>query len=411
MDSYSIVDVPSSVDYNTKCCCKTTDDVYYQVPKEYFCLNHNLMRRKLQLNEPFQVPLNRRTFEPLLKLLEKATLLSSAAVEDEARGTKSERPDWMRDLNKREQKFVSSCLGITNWDGKDVAFYEESLPKIDQVVWVKVTQVNDTSAVVQLLEYSKREGIIPYTEITRRRVRSMGKLIKVGRCEAAQVIRIDEEKGYIDLSKKQVMGSEAKACEAHFRKGNEVRSIVCHVAEECGIPAYEAMEKIAYPLYRREPKMHAWNWLCELNQSQNVDEILGPLNLSKQLQDSLMSCLRNAMRLKVLTLHAEVDITCFTCDGVEAIRDVLLIGKSYGEGKEPHVAITVTIIGPPKYGLRARTDMKEEGLQLMKESIEAMKIEIAKRGGQLKVVTAPQAIGEEDGPDKNDEQEGEEETE
>lgn len=408
MSAYGVIENPDNVNYNVKCCCKTTDDVFYEVPKEYFRLNQSLARRKLVLAEPFQIPLDAKTFDPLLKLLEKAVLLSAAAVEDEAKGKESERPEWMRALNKRQQKFVSGCLGIESWDGKDVPFYEESLPQINQVVWVKVIGVNDTSAVVQLMEYGKREGIIPYTEVTRGRIRSMGKFIKVGRSEAAQVIRIDADKGYIDLSKKQVMRTEAKACEANFRKGNEVRSIVCHVAEECDIPAVEAMEKIAFPLYRREPGKHAWNWLYELNQNQNVEEILGPLNLPQNVIDTLMVALKNAMRLKVLTLHAEVDITCFECDGVEAIRDVLLIGKNFGEGKEPNIPLSVTIIGPPKYGIRARTDMKEEGLQLMKEAIDAMKIEIAKRGGSLKIVVPPQAIGDDDKPDRMDDQEDEE---
>lgn len=410
MTSYAI-DTPDSVDFNTKCCCKTDDDFYYQVPKEYFRLNQNLVRRKLQLSEPFGVPLKSHAFEQLLKLLEKVVLLSTQAVEEEAKGTQSDRPEWMRGLDKRQQKFVSGCLGITSWEGKDVPFYEESLPQINDVVWVKVTQVNDTSAVVQLHEYGNREGIIPYTEVTRRRVRSMGKFIKVGRSEAAQVIRIDQDKGYIDLSKKQVLPVEAKACEAHYRKGNEVRSIVCHVAEECGIPPKEAMEKIAFPLYRRERGKHAWNWLYELNQDQNVDEILGPLNLPANVVDYMMVALKNAMRLKVLTLQAEVEIICFACDGVEAIRDVLLIGKKFGDGKEPSIPLSVTIIGPPKYGLRARTDMKDEGLQLMKEAIDAMKIEIAKRGGQLKIVTPPQVVGDDDKPEKNDDQDDEEDME
>lgn len=388
------------VDYKVKCCCQTTDNLYYEVPKEYFRLNQSLARRKLLLTEPFTVPVESSTLEYLLALLEKATILSAQAVEGETKGSNNERPEWMRELNKRQQKFVCSCLGITSWDGKDIPLYEEPLPKINDVVWVKITQVNDNSAVVQLLEYGKREGIIPYTEVTRRRVRSMGKLIKVGRTEAAQVIRIDKDKGYIDLSKKQVTPPEAKACEAHFRKGNEVRSILCHVADECDIPPMEAMETIAFPLYRREPGKHAWNWLYELNQSQDTEGILGPLNLPQNVVDCLMLSLKNAMRMKVMTLFAEVEITCYACDGVEAIRDVLILGRDYAEGKNSPISLAVNIIGPPKYGIRTRTDMKEEGLVLMKEAIEAMKAEITKRGGQLMIVTPPQAHGEMDKPEK-----------
>lgn len=100
-------------------------------------------------------------------------------------------------------------------------------------------------------------------------------------------------------------------------------------------------------------------------------------------------------------MFSEIEITCFACDGVEAIRDTLILGRDFGEGKEPQISLSVNIIGPPKYGIRARTDMKEEGIQRMKEAIDAMKAEITKRGGQLKVVTPPQPHGDIEKGDKN----------
>jgi translation initiation factor 2 subunit 1 len=48
------------------------------------------------------------------------------------------------------------------------------------------------------------EGMILSTEVTRKRVKSVKKLIKVGKQEVMSVIRVDKEKRYIDLSKKQV---------------------------------------------------------------------------------------------------------------------------------------------------------------------------------------------------------------
>nr|CCC89751.1 putative elongation initiation factor 2 alpha subunit [Trypanosoma congolense IL3000] len=399
MASYGIVENPDSVDYKTKCCCQTTDGVYFQVPKEFFRQHATLSRRKLLIAEPFTVPLDAKAFESLVVLLEKASIVSAVAATagtDVAGGEEKPVQQWMKDLNKRQQKFVAACLGITTWDGGDVHFYEEKLPKENEVVWVKVIQVNDTSAVVQLLEYGNHEGIIPYTEITRIRIRAIGKVIKVGRNEAAQVIRIDKDKGYIDLSKKQVTLKEAKECEARFFKGNEVRSVVCHVADECGISAAQAMEMIAYPLYRREPGKHAWNWLYELNHTKDVEGILGPLNLPEKAKEVLMSTLEHTMRTEISTIHADIEMTCFQCDGVNALREVLLIGRNFKSGKEPNIPISVTIVGPPKYRLRAKTELKDEGIVRMNEAIELMKIEMAKRGGILKVVAGPYVLGDEE---------------
>ena len=118
--------------------------------------------------------------------------------------------------------------------------YVNEFPEVDDVVMVQVLlflvfteecsfmrpnlqvkRVAEMGAYVQLLEYNNIEGMILLSELTRRRIRSVTKLIKamtylyilvvalitlfskqVGRIEPVMVLRVDKEKGYIDLSKR-----------------------------------------------------------------------------------------------------------------------------------------------------------------------------------------------------------------
>lgn len=77
-------------------------------------------------------------------------------------------------------------------------------PQVDDVVMVQVRSIAEMGAYVSLLEYGGIEGMILLSELSRRRIRSVQKLIKVGRQEPVMVLRVDEEKGYIDLSKRRV---------------------------------------------------------------------------------------------------------------------------------------------------------------------------------------------------------------
>ena len=50
-------------------------------------------------------------------------------------------------------------------------------------------------AYVKLLEYDDIDGMILLSELSRRRIRSIQKLIRIGRNEVVIVLRVDKEKG------------------------------------------------------------------------------------------------------------------------------------------------------------------------------------------------------------------------
>ena len=57
--------------------------------------------------------------------------------------------------------------------------YEEKYPEVDEVVMVQVKSIAEMGAYVSLLEYNNIDGMILLSELSRRRIRSVNKLIKV----------------------------------------------------------------------------------------------------------------------------------------------------------------------------------------------------------------------------------------
>ena len=63
-------------------------------------------------------------------------------------------------------------------------------------------------AYVKLLEYDNIDGMILLSELSRRRIRSIQKLIRVGRNEVVVVLRVDKEKGTWDTLRLIRLGQE-----------------------------------------------------------------------------------------------------------------------------------------------------------------------------------------------------------
>ena len=62
---------------------------------------------------------------------------------------------------------------------QDTRMYESKYPEVDDVVMVQVKSIAEMGAYVSLLEYNGIEGMILLSELSRRRIRSITKLIKV----------------------------------------------------------------------------------------------------------------------------------------------------------------------------------------------------------------------------------------
>ncbi|GFY83481.1 eukaryotic translation initiation factor 2 subunit 1 [Actinidia rufa] len=119
----------------------------------------------------------------------------------------------------------------TNTPNLECRMYEAKYPEVDMAVMIQVKNIADMGAYVSLLEYNNIEGMILFSELSRRRIRSVSSLIKVGRIEPVMVLRVDKDKGYIDLSKRRVSEEDIQGCEERYNKSKLVHSIMRHVAE------------------------------------------------------------------------------------------------------------------------------------------------------------------------------------
>ena len=175
-------------------------------------------------------------------------------------------------------------------------------------------------AYVQLLEYNGIEGMILLSELSRRRIRSINKLVRVGRTEVVMVIRVDKEKGYIDLSKRRVSSEDIVKCEERFNKAKAVHSIVKHVSSRLKVPMLQVYTRMAWPLYKRHG--HAYD-AFSLAVSE-PDSVLKDLDISPTERTELVEYITVRMTPQPQKIRSDIQVTCFNYEGIEAVRAALV---------------------------------------------------------------------------------------
>uniref|UniRef100_A0A6U3TK79 S1 motif domain-containing protein n=1 Tax=Skeletonema marinoi TaxID=267567 RepID=A0A6U3TK79_9STRA len=277
----------------------------------------------------------------------------------------------------------------------DCRFYEAKYPEIESLVMVNVRTIADMGAYVSLLEYNNIEGLILLSELSRRRIRSINKLIRVGRNEVAMVLRVDKDKGYIDLSKRRVSPEDVAACEDKFNKAKAVHGVLRHLAERRKFHLTELYERIAWPLYRKYG--HAYDAfkiaLAEETGGGSGDSAtedpFTSLEVPSDIIEELKLYIRRRLAPQPIKIRADVEVSCFTYDGIDAIREALFAGIAVGTDNSP---IKIRLIAPPIYVLSTMTLEKESGIALLQKAIDVILEKISAKGGKMDVKMAPKAV-------------------
>jgi len=74
---------------------------------------------------------------------------------------------------------------------QDCRMYESKYPEVDDCIMVQVKSIAEMGAYVSLLEYNGIEGMILLSELSRRRIRSITKLIKASSSKSEWAFMLD----------------------------------------------------------------------------------------------------------------------------------------------------------------------------------------------------------------------------
>jgi len=270
-------------------------------------------------------------------------------------------------------------------------FYEQKYPEVDDVVMVNVRSIADMGAYVHLLEYNNIEGMILLSELSRRRIRSINKLIRVGRTEPVVVIRVDKDKGYIDLSKRRVSKEDIERCTEKYSKAKAVNSIVRHVAEILGFKTNEELEdlykKTAWYFETKSKKQGtAYDYF---KQSVSDPTLLNDLGLDENMKAVLVENIQRKLTQQAVKIRADFECSCFTYEGIDAVKDALRAGIAVGN---PEIPIKINLIAPPVYVMTCSTPERTEGLALLNEGCKVVEERIKASGGRFAIQMAPKVV-------------------
>lgn len=255
-------------------------------------------------------------------------------------------------------------------------FYKkEYYPEIEELVVCIVKKVLYHSVFVDLDEYKNREGVIHISEIAPGRIRNIRDYVREGKQIICKVIRVNEEKGHIDLSLRRVSPTARKKKDDEYKQEQKAEKILERLAVELKTDLKTVYEEFGYKLIEKFGSLI--NCFHALVQDETTAEELIPKKYIKPLFDSI----KEKIKPKEIKIISTISLKSYAENGIEIIKDAL---KNITAVKEKHkdCGFRIVYIGAPNYRLAITATDYKTAEKAMQESLDCAMGYVKKHGGE-----------------------------
>jgi translation initiation factor 2 subunit 1 len=240
-------------------------------------------------------------------------------------------------------------------------------PEPGDLVLTSVQRIVDYGAYVTLDEYGK-EGLLHVSEISSGWVRNIRDFVREGQKVILKVLRVNIEKGQVDLSLRRVSKRERREKALLWKRERKAEGLLRSISEKLNVSNELLYAKIGTLI---EEKFGSLYEGLEKIAIEGPD-LLIEAGLSKDMATTIAIISKEKIRVPKVRIKGMIELQCIKPNGVVHIREALINAQKIEkpEGTEVHVYVIAT----PKYALEVLAkDYKEAETLLQKVSETAIR--------------------------------------
>ncbi len=245
-------------------------------------------------------------------------------------------------------------------------FKKQGFPEDGEIVFATVTNVQYNSVFVKIEEYD-RQGLIHISEVSPGRIRNIRDYVKEGKMVVCKVIKIDREKGHIDLSLRRVtaMQRRAKTDERkQEQKAEKIIEMLANTTKEKPIKVYEEVSKALLPKY--ELLQYAFEDVVENNAS------LKDEGVPEKYAEPLEKLVLEKIKPKEVAITGTLTIKSYEEEGAELVKNTLIKAQKATENTK------IRCLGAGNYSLELKSKDYKEAEKKLKEVLDVIEKETSK---------------------------------
>src|SRR3989338_8718292 len=236
---------------------------------------------------------------------------------------------------------------------------KEGFPESEELVLCTVTKIFHNGVFVDLDEYAKG-GMIHISEVSPGRIRNIRDFVVEGKKVVCKVLRVNKEKGHIDLSLRRVTESQRKKKIDEIKQEQKSEKIIEFVAKKLDIDQKKLYEDILGNISNKYTSLYHF-----FEDARSDEKIIKKLGLPEDVTELLNEAIKQRIKEAEVEIKGYFKLKSYAPSGVDMIRDALT--KAEGIGKEK---TAIRYEGAGRYGVSIKGRDYKEAEKLLKESTE-----------------------------------------
>ncbi len=250
---------------------------------------------------------------------------------------------------------------------------KEGFPEDEELVMCTITQVQFHSVFVILDEYDKG-GMIHISEVSPGRIRNIRDFVREGKKVVCKVLRVNQEKGHIDLSLRRVTETQKRSKVDELKQEQKAEKILEFVAKDMNTDIKKLYSTINENISK---KYSSLNEFFEKIVSDN--SLIKDSGLDAKAAKKLEEAIKLRMKEAAVKVDGKLKLTSFEPNGIDIIKEALKKGQDIGRDK-----VIIKYLGGGSYSLSVTGSNYKEAEKMIKDISESI----------LEKIKASNGIGE-----------------
>lgn len=245
-------------------------------------------------------------------------------------------------------------------------FKKQGFPEEGDLVFATVTSVQYNSVFCQVEEYGK-QGLIHISEVNPGRIRNIRDFVVEGKMVVCKVIKVDKERGHIDLSLRRVTEMQKRQKTDERKQEQKAEKIVETLATLVGKPAAQVYDAISKPLLSKyEMLQYAFQDVVEAGVS------LDSMGVPKEYVDKLEILIREKLKERSVVISGTLSLKSYEEKGVDLIKSTLI------EASKISKKCSIKYLGAGAYSVEIEAKDYKEAEKILRDVLDSIQKHIGK---------------------------------